>query len=216
MITAGVDIGSLSAEALIMEDNNILSYSIVQTGPDTKKTSQEAMDEALMETKLSMDDIEYVVATGYGRLVVPFAQKQITEIGCHGRGANWLIPSARTILDMGGQDCKAIRIDEKGKVVNFAMNDKCAAGAGRSMEIMAKLLDVSLEEIGELSLSLQGEPATLNDTCVLFTKSDAIALLREDVPKSNILAGCCDGLVNRVVALLKRVGIEGDFCIQTS
>ncbi|MBW2138832.1 MAG: 2-hydroxyglutaryl-CoA dehydratase [Deltaproteobacteria bacterium] len=213
MITAGVDIGSLSGEAVIMDDDKIVSYSIVLTGPDSVETAEKVMDEALEKAKLTMNDIEYVVATGYGRIVVPFADRNITEISCHGKGAKWFFSETSLILDMGGQDCKAIRVNDKGKVTNFAMNDKCAAGAGRSMEVMAKVLNVKLEDIGDMSLNIQNAPAKISDMCVLFAKSDALGLLQKGVSKNDILAGMCDGLVRRTEALLKRVGIEERLCI---
>ncbi len=158
-------------------------------------------------------DIEYTVATGYGRVIVPFSNKNITEISCHAKGAHYFFPSVRTILDMGGQDCKAIRCDENGKVTSFLMNDKCAAGTGRAMEVMANLLQVKLEEIGPLSLEFEGEPVKISNTCIIFAKSEVLSLTREGIPISEILAGLCDGVAERVRGLIRRVGIEEDFVI---
>ena len=213
MIVAGVDIGSLTAKALILKDDEIFCWDIILTGADSTETAQKVMDETLSKAGLSFDSIEYTVSTGYGRVLVPFANKNITEISCHAKGANWVLPSVRTILDMGGQDCKAIRCDDKGKVTNFVMNDKCAAGAGRSMEVMAKLLEMPLEDMGESSLQIVEKPSTISTTCVVFAKSEVISLLRSGVHKNDILAGLCDALSHRVLGLLKRVGIEKAFAI---
>jgi bzd-type benzoyl-CoA reductase Q subunit len=213
MITAGVDIGSLSADVVILKDNEILSYSIIPTGSDSAGTAVKALEAALSGTGLQRDDIEYIVSTGYGRVVVPFANKNITEISCHAKGAHWFFPDVRTILDMGGQDCKAIRCDPTGKVTNFVMNDKCAAGAGRSMEVVAKLLDVRLQDIGRLSLTVVDQPATISSMCTVFAKSEILALLRKGTHKNDILAGSCQALVNRVSNLLTRVGMAETFVI---
>lgn len=213
MITAGVDVGSLSGKAVILEDNRIVSWGLVPTGPDSSATAKEAMDMALQKGGLAMDSIQFVVSTGYGRVVVPFAQRNVTEISCHAKGANFFFPGVRTILDMGGQDCKAIRCDAAGKVVNFAMNDKCAAGAGRSMEVMADLFQIPLAEMGPLSLQVVNGEVSVSSTCTVFAKSEVLAHLRQGVPKNDILAGLCAALATRVYGLLKRVGIEPEFVI---
>ena len=213
MLTCGIDIGSLSSEAVLFADGNIAAYSIIRTGPESAQTAVMALEEALKNTGIRKKDIEFTVSTGYGRVIVPFADKNITEIACHARGAHYFFPSVRTILDMGGQDCKAIRCDEKGKVTNFLMNDKCAAGTGRSMEVMASLLQVRLEEIGPLSLKACGEPVKISNTCVVFAKSEVLSLIRQGVNINDILAGLCDGIAERVKALIRMVGVEEDFVI---
>lgn len=213
MITCGVDVGSLSGEAVILVDGRIEAYSIVRTGPESAQTAVEALEEALKKTSIAKDRIEFTVATGYGRVVVPFADRNITEITCHARGAHFFTPTVRTVLDMGGQDCKAIRCDEKGKVKTFLMNDKCAAGTGRSMEVMAALLGVGLEELGPLSLEAKGKPIKVSNTCVVFAKSEVLSLMRQGEPISQILAGLCDGVADRVKSLLRIVGVEEDFVI---
>jgi len=219
MITAGIDIGSMSAKAVIMEfadktdKGKILGYSIIPTGPDSADTAKRCMDLALKDAHIKFDDIEYIVSTGYGRVIVPFANKNITEISCHAKGANWDFPSVRTILDMGGQDCKVITCDEAGKVTSFVMNDKCAAGAGRSMEIMAKLVDVPLEAIGDRSFQIVNTPATISSTCVLFARSEVMELLRDGFHKNDILAGACDALASRVLTLLSRAKVQEDLAI---
>jgi bzd-type benzoyl-CoA reductase Q subunit len=213
MITCGVDVGSLSGEAAILVDGQLEAYSIVRTGPESAQTAIQALEEALKKTALTKDQIEYTVATGYGRVVVPFADRNITEITCHARGAHFFRPTVRTILDMGGQDCKAIRCDEKGKVVTFLMNDKCAAGTGRSLEVMAALLGIRLEDMGALSLEAKGKPIKVSNTCVIFAKSEVLSLMRQGEPTCDILAGLCDGVADRVKSLVRIVGVEEDFVI---
>lgn len=212
MVTAGVDVGALTGKAVILEDNEILSWSLLPTGPDSTETAIKAMDAAMAKAGLSLGDIQCIVSTGYGRIVVPFAEKAITEISCHAKGANWFFPGVHTILDMGGQDCKAISCDDNGKVTKFAMNDKCAAGTGRSMEIMAKILDVPLEDLGWLSFETE-RPVKVSSMCVVFAKSEMINLLRNDVPKNDIIAGVCESTSERVRQLLRAVDNEPEFAI---
>jgi len=213
MITLGVDIGSLTGKALILKDNEILAWDMTLTGPDSVETGTAVTNGALAKAGLELEDMDLVVSTGYGRIVIPFAHKNVSEITCHAKGANWFFPSARTILDMGGQDCKAIRCDAAGKVTDFAMNDKCAAGAGRSMGIMAELVGVPLADLGGLSLQAQGAGVPISSVCVVFARSEVLAYLRGGVSKGDILAGACEALASRVRGLLKRVGTAPDFVI---
>jgi bzd-type benzoyl-CoA reductase Q subunit len=213
-ITAGVDVGSVSSQAVIMTDGELYAYSNMRTGSDSPNSATKAMDKALEGTGLTREKIQYTVGTGYGRVNVPFSQRAITEIACHGLGANFIYgPSVRTVLDMGGQDCKAIHIDKKGKVVNFLMNDKCAAGTGRGMEVFADLLGVSINAIGELSLKVKEEPPPVSSTCVVFAKSEASGLLRKGWPKEKVIAAYSSAMAHRVVTLLERIGVEPDFAI---
>jgi len=214
IISGGVDVGSVSSQAVIMADGRLLAYSNMRTGSDSPDSARQAMGWALEETGLTLEDIQYVVGTGYGRVNVPFSNRAITEIACHARGANYTYgPTVRTVLDMGGQDCKAIHCDERGKVTAFLMNDKCAAGTGRGMEVFADLLAVPIEEIGERSLDVDEEPPPVSSTCVVFAKSEATALLREGWPKNKVLAAYCSAMAHRVVTLLERIGVEEDFAI---
>jgi len=213
MVTAGIDIGSSTSKSVILEDNRILAYSIISTGAESVGSAQRTMDEALSKTdNLSLEDIGWVIATGYGRVIVPFANETVTEISCHARGANWLFPSVRTVLDMGGQDCKAIKCDEGGKLLNFVMNDKCAAGTGRFLEVMAEVMELPLEDIGELSLQA-GEEIKITSTCTVFGKSEVAGLLRQGREKRDILGGLHVAILNRVHTLLRRVGIEPSLVI---
>ena len=213
MITCGIDVGSLTAEAVIFRDRDLFAYSITPTGPNSAQTAMEALGEALRKTNVRTEEIDFTIATGYGRVVVPFANRNMSEISCHARGAHHFFPRARTVLDMGGQDCKVIRCDEKGKVINFLMNDKCAAGTGRSLEVMANLLQVQLEEIGPLSLAWNGEPLKISNTCVVFAKTEVLSLRRQGHPLSQILAGLCDGVAEQVKGLIRRLGLEEEFVV---
>ena len=214
LVTAGVDVGSVSSQSVIVVDGELYAFSNMRTGSDSPESARKAMDWALEETGMTLDDLGFVVGTGYGRVNVPFSDKAITEIACHARGANYMYgPTVRTVLDMGGQDCKVIRCDQRGKVDAFAMNDKCAAGTGRGMEVFADLLAIPIEEVGELSLDVDEEPPPVSNTCVLFAKSEATGLLREGWPKSKVLAAYCSAMARRVVTLLHQVGIEEEFAI---
>ena len=214
IISAGVDVGSVSTQAVIMVDGKIYCYSSMRTGSNSPDSANNAMDWALEGTGLSLDKIKFVVGTGYGRVNVSFAGRAITEIACHARGANFIYgPAIRTVLDMGGQDCKVIRCDQRGKVTAFLMNDKCAAGTGRGMEVFADLLQVHINDVGKMSLQVDEEPEPVSSTCVVFAKSEAVGLLRKGWPKEKVLAAYCSAMAHRVVTLLKRLGIEEKFAI---
>jgi predicted CoA-substrate-specific enzyme activase len=229
MLTMGLDVGSRSAKCVILMDGRLLSYGQVETGPDSAKSAYVAVNAAIHrrsglwgENRIQMPDVRtdhlriedmaYIVATGYGRLVVPFADASLTEISCHGRGAHWLVPGVSTVLDMGGQDCKAIRVNERGEVTNFVMNDKCAGGTGRFLEIIADVLKVSLFKIGELSLT-SNKCISFSQICAVYAKSEAVAFMRQGESKADILAGLHEVISKRVVGLLRRVGIENKFVI---
>jgi len=214
IISCGIDVGSVSTQAVIMTDGQLYAYSNMRTGSNSPDSARNGLDWALKETDIKQENIHFIVATGYGRVNIPFANKAITEIACHARGANFMYgPTVRTVLDMGGQDCKAIRCDDKGKVTAFLMNDKCAAGTGRGMEVFADLLQVHIEEVGDLSLQVDKEPPPVSSTCVVFAKSEASALLRKGVPKNEVLAAYCSAMSHRVFSLLERLGVEKDFVI---
>ncbi len=214
IISAGVDVGSVSTQAVIMLDGEIYCYSSMRTGSNSPDSANNAMDWALEGTGLTLDKIQYVVGTGYGRVNVSFAKRAITEIACHARGANFIYgPEIRTVLDMGGQDCKAIRCDQRGKVTAFLMNDKCAAGTGRGMEVFADLLQVHINDVGKMSLDIEKEPEPVSSTCVVFAKSEAVGLLRKGWPKEKVLAAYCSAMAHRIVTLLLRLGIEEKFAI---
>ncbi|MFO8009507.1 MAG: acyl-CoA dehydratase activase [Dehalococcoidia bacterium] len=212
MIVAGIDIGSRAAKGVLMKDGEIVASVIGDTLAESVKTSEATMSRLLEMARVSMGDVDYIVATGYGRILVPFASENVSEISCHARGINWYFPSVRTILDMGGQDNKAISCDGRGRVVNFVMNDKCAGGTGRFLEMIAEVLGVSLEKSGELALAASNA-VPFNTVCAVFAKSDAIAYRRQGVDKGEILAGLNNAISQRSLNLLKRVSIQPDFSI---
>jgi bzd-type benzoyl-CoA reductase Q subunit len=213
-ITAGVDVGSVGSKAAIMVNGEAYSWGIRRTGSNSPESATKVLDYALEGTGLSAGDLKYIVGTGYGRVNVPMANKAITEIACHGRGANYIWgPSVRTVLDVGGQDIKAIRIDETGRVVSFLMNDKCAAGTGRGMEVFADLLQIPIEEIGEISLKVEKEPDPVSCTCVAFAKTEAMGLLRQGWTKEKVLAAYTRAMAVRMANLINRVGLERELVI---
>ncbi len=213
-ITLGIDVGSVSSQAVIMTDGNMYAYGNMRTGSDSPNSARNALKFALEKTTLNEDKISYCIGTGYGRVNVPMADRTVTEIACHARGANFFYGSkVRTVLDVGGQDIKAIRCDEKGKVTNFLMNDKCAAGTGRGMEVFADLLSVPIGEVGERSYLVEKEPPAVSSTCVVYAKSEATSLLRKGLSTNEVLAAYCSAMAERIYSLLKRIGIEPEFAI---
>ncbi|MGB2885444.1 MAG: benzoyl-CoA reductase, bzd-type, subunit Q [Dehalococcoidia bacterium] len=213
-LVAGIDVGSVSSQAVVLADDKIYCYCNTRTGSNSPDSARKALGNALEGTGIKDEDLQFVVGTGYGRVNIPIAKKAITEIACHARGANYMGgPTIRTILDMGGQDLKGIHCDERGKVTQFLMNDKCAAGTGRGMEVMAELLQVPIVDVGQMSLDVPEEPEPVSSTCVIFAKSEAIGLLRSGWTKNMVLAAYCSAMAHRVVGLLERIGIEKEFTI---
>ena len=214
IITAGVDVGSVGSKAAILIDGEVYSWGITRTGSNSPESARKALDWAIKGTDLRLDDLKYVVGTGYGRVNVPMANKAITEIACHAKGANYIWgPTVRTVLDVGGQDIKAIHCDETGRVTSFLMNDKCAAGTGRGMEIFADLLQIPIEDIGEASMKIDEEPPPVSCTCVAFAKTEAVGLLRKGWSKEKVLAAYTRAMAVRMSNLVKRVGLEKEFVI---
>ena len=213
-ITAGIDVGSVSSQAVVMVDGQLYAYSNTRTGSDSPDSAWKCVNMALEGSDLTVDNIDYSIGTGYGRVNVPMAQQTITEIACHSRGANFMYgPEVRTVMDMGGQDCKAIHCDDRGKVMKFMMNDKCAAGTGRGMEVFADLIRVPVWEIGPRSFQVDKEPAMISSTCVVFAKTEVVGLLQEGMPENDIMAAYCAAMAHRITELLNRLGIEEKFAI---
>ena len=207
---AGIDVGSLSTEAVILTaEGELLGYSIVETGANSTQAADEAMLAVLGKTGIPYQEITGSVATGYGRISVPFARKQVTEISCHGRGAHHLFPGTGTVIDIGGQDSKVIRIGKGGKVIDFTMNDKCAAGTGRFLEVMADKLQIPLDQMGELSLGA-GAEVKISSVCTVFAESEVVSLVARNHPKEEIVRGLHRAIVNRVWNMVKTVGIHGE------
>ncbi|MEN6474880.1 MAG: acyl-CoA dehydratase activase [Syntrophaceae bacterium] len=209
MIVAGCDIGSRTAKAVIMEDSNILAACVMRDKPDPEESAREVMAQALAQAGMRMDQVERCVGTGYGRKQVTFAQAVESEIVCHGRGAQWLEPSIRMVIDIGGQDAKAIKLDEKGKVIRYAYNDKCAAGTGRFLEVMAKPLGVRLEDLGSVSQK-STTPVKVSNQCVIFAETEIVSLINAGKPVPDIVCGLHRAMAHRVAALAKGIVVEGE------
>ncbi|MEW5783919.1 MAG: acyl-CoA dehydratase activase [Bacillota bacterium] len=206
MPVAGIDVGSLSAEVVILDQERVLGYVILPTGANSKLAAEKALQEALRAAELGRADLEYIVATGYGRISIPFAQKRITEITCHGRGAFYLFPAVRTVIDIGGQDSKAIRLNEHGKVLDFAMNDKCSAGTGRFLEVMAQALEVDLPGLAALSESA-ARSVPISSMCTVFAESEVVSLIAGGLAREEIARGLHDAITDRTSGLVARVGL---------
>jgi len=208
-VVAGIDIGSLTAKAVIMDSNQkILSGKVIQRGIIVDENSaKDCFQEALDEAKLDRNDIAFTVSTGYGRKMIGFGDKDVTEISCHARGAYYKNPDVRTIIDIGGQDSKVIGLNADGSLDRFVMNDKCAAGTGRFLEVMAKALDVPLDQIGEMSLKSKA-PAHVSSTCTVFAESEVISLVSKGTSKIDVLAGIHQAIAKRMYGFIKNVGIN--------
>lgn len=214
IVTVGIDVGSVSSQAVVMTDGQLYAYSNMRTGSDSPESARNALNFGLEGTNMPESRMDYCIGTGYGRVNVPMADRSITEIACHARGAHFIYgPEVRTVLDVGGQDCKAIRCDEKGKVVNFLMNDKCAAGTGRGMEVFADLLSVPIIDVGERSFQVKEEPESVSSTCVVYAKTEATGLLRKGWQVNEVLAAYCSAMAHRIFTLIERIGIEKEFAI---
>lgn len=206
MVVAGIDIGSLSAEAVILTDGELAAWSILPTGADSRRAAEQALVEALRTAGIGREQVAFVVATGYGRISVPYADRRVTEITCHGQGTIHLIPGARTVIDIGGQDSKVIRVDPRGAVQDFAMNDKCAAGTGRFVEVMARALETDLEGFNRLAEKAE-KPAAISSICTVFAESEVVSLIGQGTPRAEIARGLCEAVADRVAALAHRVGL---------
>jgi len=206
---AGVDIGSTMTKIVVIDtDGKLVSAIKGPTGPEHRRLANEVMKTALEQARLQLDDISYVVATGYGRLNVPFADRQITELTCHARGVSSLFPNVRTAIDIGGQDAKCLKINN-GKLVDFVMNDKCAAGTGRFLEVVAATLGIKLEDMGAISLR-STRKVPISNFCTIFAQQEVVSHLSEGKKVEDIIAGLHDALASRVAALALRLKVEPD------
>ncbi len=205
---AGVDVGSTQTKAVIIdEDRNIVGRSLLPTGANVIKAAEDSYFDALQRADIDEEEVEYVVGTGYGRYRVTFGNTQVTEISCHGRGAVHLFPNTNTVIDMGGQDTKAIAVNPQGEIVDFCMNDKCAAGTGRFLQAAAVALDIPLDDLGPLSL--QGDkPVKISTTCTVFAESEVLAWIGKGKKIEDVLWGVHESIATRSVGLLRRVGVN--------
>jgi len=206
---AGIDLGSTMTKVVIIDEGEtILARIESHTGAEHRRLANKVMEQALAQAHLPFAEITYVVATGYGRINVPFADSQITELTCHARGVSSLFPSVRTALDIGGQDAKGLKIKD-GKLIDFVMNDKCAAGTGRFLEVIAKALGLRLEDLGSISLKSTNK-VNISNTCTIFAQQEVVSRLSEGVPLEDVVAGLHEAIASRTVGMLKRLKIESD------
>ena len=208
----GVDVGSASSKAVIVnQDKKIVKANAVQMGTGTLGPKQ-VIDELFSDTGLTIEDICFTVATGYGRNSLKYANKQISEISCHAKGINYELKDVRTVLDIGGQDVKAISLDESGRVINFYMNDKCAAGTGRFLEVMSRILGVNIDELEDLDECAENS-VSVSSTCTVFAESEVISLLSQETKREDIARGIHNSIVTRALALLYKTNMEEAFSL---
>jgi len=205
-LTAGIDIGSITAKAAILQDGAFLGTKVIFTGYNAEGAGRRVFEELLEELGLAPAEVGRIVATGCGRKSAAIADKVVTEIMCHAAGARFLDPSVRSLIDIGGQDSKAVVMNGNGKVVNFTMNDKCAAGTGRFLEVMARALEADLDEFGELSLKAE-RLAKISSLCTVFAESEVISLISKGETRENIIAGIHEAIASRVAAMANRIGL---------
>ncbi len=209
-IAAGVDVGSTQTKAVVMSDNGgvrILARALVDTGANVQRAAERAFDKCCQEAGLPSSAVGYVVGTGYGRYKIAFGNTQMTEITCHAKGASFLCPGTRTVIDMGGQDSKAISVGTNGEVLDFVMNDKCAAGTGRFLANSAEVMGISLDEVGPLSLEAK-HPVKIATVCTVFVESDILSYLAQGRTGADILGGVHTAIAKRTLSLARRLTIE--------
>lgn len=211
-LVAGCDVGSLTTKAVLMEKRRVIASAVVRSGPKPAQSAQEVMETVLAQAGRAHTDVVFCVGTGYGREKIPFMNETRSEIACHGKGARFMVPTARTVIDIGGQDCKVIKLDANGRMVKFVANDKCASGTGRFLDVMAKVLNISVSELGELACTA-GAPVTMASMCTVWAQADVIKHVNERRPAADICAGINAAMANRVAMLANTMNLENDICM---
>ena len=212
MITAGIDMGARNIRVLILKNGQVLARTERLAGFETAESAQIAFQEALDQAGLNRDQVEKIVATGAGRESAPLAQETVTDVGAAAKGAMKLIPQARTVIDVGAEEGRAIKTDGEGKVIDFAVNEKCAAGAGSFTEAMSRALEVPLEEFGRLSLK-SSKTIPMNAQCAVFAESEVVSLLHAKTPKEDIARAVHDAIADRIISMVRRVGITPEVAL---
>ena len=207
MITCGIDVGSITTKAAIARDGVVIADKVIPTGYNARHAGEKVLKKILEESQLERASVDTIVATGYGRNSVSFADKTVTEITCHAAGSFYLDPAVRSVIDIGGQDSKAIAVSPTGSPLDFAMNDKCAAGTGRFLEVMARALEVDLDNFGNFSLTAK-QPSAISSLCTVFAESEVISLISKGEKRENIIAGIHEAIAARVIAMANRVGFN--------
>lgn len=212
MITAGIDIGAKTIKVVLAENGKMLGKSLVLAGIDTAAATEQALDEALTAAGLSKEEVGHFMATGTGRKDCPITDEQVTEVGAAAKGMNHILSSCRTVIDVGAEEGRTVRCDERGKVIDFAFNEKCAAGAGTFAEGMARALQVSLEELGPLSLTSR-EAVQMNAQCAVFAESEVVTLIHNKTPREDIARAVLDAVASRIISMVRKVGFEKDVAL---
>ena len=208
----GIDVGSSYSKAVVCEGTHLRAFAAAPSGGDYKGTAKAVTDAALQKAGISFNDISYTVAAGYGAAMVDFANQTATDISCHARGIHHLFPSVRTIIDVGAQFSRAIRLDDAGRIANFILNEKCAGGSGRFLQTIARILHIDVSEIGTLSLKAT-KPVDFTTACAVFAESEAVSRIAEGAHPSDIVAGIHKAMASRIITLLTRVGLTPDFAV---
>ena len=204
---AGIDVGSLVTKSVVLKNGKIAGYSVISSRTNPMKAGEQALKEAITRANCKRKAIKCIVATGYGRNSFSFANKAVTELTCHATGAYYLNPNIRTVIDIGGQDSKVIKLDQNGKMSDFTMNDKCAAGTGRFLEVMAQALEVGLDSMGEFSLK-SNNPCSLSSICTVFAETEVVSLIASGAKKKDIVAGLHNSIARRVGSMAKGLGLQ--------
>jgi predicted CoA-substrate-specific enzyme activase len=207
MLTVGIDVGSITAKAAVVEDGEVIADKLILTGYNARQAGEHVFESIIQGLGIEASSIDKIIATGYGRNSVTMADRAVTEITCHAMGAHFLNPAVRSVIDIGGQDSKAIAVDESGSVKDFVMNDKCAAGTGRFLEVMAKALEVDIDNFGSFSIKAE-HPSKISSLCTVFAESEVISLISKGEKRENIIAGIHESIAARVVAMASRTGLK--------
>lgn len=212
MGVAGIDVGARTTKAVILEDGKIAARGIILTGIDLNESAEQALNEALKAKGINSSNISAIVATGMGRKSVSFANDEVTEVSAAARGINFLFPTVKTVIEVGAEEARAVRCDGTGKVTDFALNEKCAAGAGSFVEAMARALEIKVEEIAQLSLTTE-KSVPMNAQCVVFAESEVVSLVHSKIPKAEIARSVHEAMASRISSMTRTVGIEKDVAL---
>ncbi len=206
MYSVGIDVGSVAAKAVVFNGKEIIAKEIIPTGWSPKESGERLYEMITSSAKIQRHEIKEIVGTGYGRVALTFIDRKVTEITCHGKGAHFIDSNIRTVIDIGGQDSKVIKLDEKGNIVDFLMNDKCAAGTGRFLQVMAHALGI---DVSELSCIGEGAtPETISSMCTVFAESEVVSLMAAGASKESIAAGLLQSVCSKTYTLVSKVGVE--------
>jgi len=207
MYSLGIDVGSTTSKCVLLKDGQEIVHHILLVAGTGTDGPERLMEQLFAETGLSRSDIAYVCATGYGRKTFSLADGEMSELSCHAKGVSAKYPDVRTIIDIGGQDAKVLSLNSRGKMMNFLMNDKCAAGTGRFLDVMANILHLDISDLEKEALSAE-EPVKISSTCTVFAESEVISQLANGADRSSVIAGICNSVASRVAGLAKRVGVK--------